>query len=188
MKNDERIKEKLRKLLELARQGVGGEKDNAQSILVKLLKKHGIQLDDLDPECSTVEPHEFSIKDEMDRDLLHQVIYAVLQTSSVQVRIERGNSKKVCIKITKAQKLEIDLAFGVYREAFRNEQRKLFLAFINKNKLFGPGLEKEDAERAPKRSPLSKEDAAAILAMMGAIKTTHIHKALPSTVENSNEP
>lgn len=40
----EHIKAKLRKLLELARQGVGGEKDNAQSILGKMLTKHGLTL------------------------------------------------------------------------------------------------------------------------------------------------
>lgn len=181
MPNDEKIKEKLRKLLELTRQGVGGEKDNAQSVLDKLLRKHGLVLEDLDPECAPVEPYEFSFKDEVERDLLHQVIYSVLQVSSVFIREQHANSKKVCIKVTKAQKLEIDLAFGLYREAFKKEQQRLFLAFIHKNRLCGPGLDKDDAEKAPKSSTLSKEDVEAIIAMMGAIKTTHIYKALPSS-------
>lgn len=178
MPNIERIKEKLRKLLELTRQGVGGEKNNAQSVLDKLLKKHSITLEDLDPECAPVEPYEFSFKNEVERDLLHQVIYSVLQVSSVFVRDQHANSKKVCIKVTKAQKLEIDLAFEVYRIAFKKEQQRLFLAFIHKNRLCGPGLDKDDAEKAPKPSLLSKEDVEAIITMMNAIKTTRVHKAL----------
>lgn len=180
MPNTERIKGKLRKLLELARQGVGGEKDNAQSVLDKLLTKHGLTLDDLDPDIATVEPFEFSFKDELERDLLHQIMHHVLQSSKLSVRVERGNSKRVCIKITRAEKLEIDLAFDIYRKAFRKEQERLFIAFINKNNLRGPGLDEEDKKDAPAPLNVSEEDLMAIATMMMAIKQTRVYKALPS--------
>lgn len=183
MPNDEKIKDKLRKLLELARQGIGGEKDNAQSVLGKLLKKYNLALEDLDPDCAPIEPFEFSFKDELERNLLHQVMHHVLQSSKLLVRVERGNSKKVCIQITRAQKLEIDMAFDIYRKAFKKEQERLFIAFINKNNLRGPGLDEKDKEEdAPAPSDISKEDLMAIAAMMMAIKTTHVYKALPSAV------
>lgn len=182
MPNTERIKDKLRKLLELSRQGVGGEKDNAQSVLDKLLTKHGLALDDLDPDVAPVESCEFRFDDKWEHDLLIQVVYSVLQTLTITYREEHKNSKKYCIKATKAQKLEIDLAYGLYREAFKKEQERLFVAFIHKNRLFGPDAEKDDSDTKTEIHELSKEDVAAIVAMMGAIKTIHVRKALPSTV------
>ena len=41
-------KERLKKLYALALRGVGGEKEQAQAILDKLLKKYAMTLDDLD--------------------------------------------------------------------------------------------------------------------------------------------
>lgn len=43
-------KERLKKLYALALRGVGGEKEQAQAILDKLLKKYAMTLDDLDDE------------------------------------------------------------------------------------------------------------------------------------------
>jgi hypothetical protein len=179
MSDKDRIKSRLQKILELARQGVGGEKDNAQSVLDKLLKNHGLSLEDLERE--ELEVCEFSYRDALEKDLLKQVLYSVLQVSSLSVRVESGNSKKMAIKATKAQKLELELAYGLYRESFKKEQDRLFRAFIHKNKLYGPGLPEEDAVSAPAPRQMSKEDELAIAIMMTAMKTTHLHKALPNT-------
>ncbi len=43
-------KERLKKLYALAMRGVGGEKETAQAILDKLLKKYAMTIDDLDEE------------------------------------------------------------------------------------------------------------------------------------------
>ncbi len=175
--NDEIIKTKLRKLLELVRQGVGGEKDNAQSVLDKLLKKHGLTLDDLDSEHAETIPCEFRFGNALERKLLLQVIFTVLNKKSMSVRDNHKNSKTLCIKATRAQKLEIDLAWSLFREAFTKEQDRLFIAFIHKNHLFGPDEVENEVPHEP--SNLSKEDIAAIAAMIGAIQETHVHKALP---------
>lgn len=173
----EHIKAKLRKLLELVRQGVGGEKDNAQSILSKLLKKHGLTLDDLDPEYAEVCECEFKFGNALERKLLLQVIFTVLNVTTILGREEHKNSKVLCIKATRAQKLEIDLAWSLYREAFTKEQDRLLIAFIHKNHLYGP--DGGESKTSPEPSKLSKDDITAIVAMMGAIKETHVHKALP---------
>lgn len=173
----EHIKAKLRKLLELARQGVGGGKDNAQSILGKLLTKHGLTLDDLDPEYAEVCECEFKFGNALERKLLLQVIFTVLNVTTIPVRDDHKNSKTLCIKATRAQKLEVDLAWSLYRDAFTKEQDRLLKAFIHKNNLYGPDDMEDEAPREP--SKLSKEDVAAIVAMMGAIKETRVHKALP---------
>lgn len=180
MPNTERIKEKLRKLLELTRQGVGGEKDNAQSILDKLFKKHGLTLDDLDPEYAEVYECEFKFGNALERKLLLQVIFTVLNVSSIPVRHDHKNSKTLCVKATHAQKLEIDLAWSLYRESFTKEQDRLFIAFIHKNHLFGPDNVEDEIPYEP--SKLSKEDIAALAAMICAIKITNVRKALPSAI------
>ena len=64
-------KERLKKLHALAMRGVGGEKEQAQKILEKLMQKYGISLNDLDEE----QIREFDIvyHGEIARKLLLQV-------------------------------------------------------------------------------------------------------------------
>lgn len=180
MPNAEHIKAKLRKLLELARQGVSGEKDNAQSVLDKLFKKHGLTLDDLDSEYAEVCECEFKFGNALERKLLLQVLFTVLNVSSIPVRRDHRNSKTLCVEATRAQALEIDLAWSLYREAFTKEQDRLLIAFIHKNRLHGSDEVKGEPPHEPIK--LSKEDLAAIVAMMAAIKTTHVRRALPSAI------
>lgn len=181
MPNTEKIKTKLRKLLELARQGVGGEKDNAQSVLEKLLSKHGLTLEDLDSEQAEVVQCEFKFSDAQERKLLLQVIFTVLNASTIPVRDDHKNSKTLCLKATRAQALEIDLAWGLYRESFKKEQERLFVAFLHKNELFGPDNKDAD-EKIPEPSKLSKEDIQSIAFMVMGMKKTQVYKALPSAV------
>lgn len=122
---------------------------------------------------------EFKFGDALERKLLLQVIFTVLNASSIPVRDDHKNSRTLCIKATRAQKLEIDLAWSLYREAFTKERDRLFTAFIHKNRLYGPDDVEDDDEAPREPSKLSKEDVAAIVAMMVAIKETRVHKALP---------
>lgn len=57
---DEKILEKLRKLYELAKQGVGGERVNAENALYALLEKYGLTIDAVDD--NRKELHEFDCK------------------------------------------------------------------------------------------------------------------------------
>lgn len=71
-------KERLKKLYALALRGVGGEKEQAQAILDKLLKKYAMTLDDLDDEVIQEYDLEYHGK-EQDR-ILMQTAYKELRT------------------------------------------------------------------------------------------------------------
>lgn len=173
-----RIKAHLQKLLNLARTGVGGEKDNAASILGKLLKKHNLTLDDLDPEGAPVTLFEFSYKNELEHKLLMQVVFNILNVSVVSGKSHpHRNGRKVLIEMTRAQKLEVDLAYGLYRDAFRKEQERLLKAFVHKNNLYGPSPQ-TDLAAPPPPPPMAPEELATILAMIEAIKPTTVHRAI----------
>lgn len=184
MNSEDRIKAKMRKLLELVRQGVGGERENAQSMLEKLLKKHDLTLEDLDSEKAEVGLYEFAFNDKLEKKLLTAVMHFVLQAKTIMVRNDHKNSKKICIQVTKAQKLEIDLAYGVYREVFKKEQQNLFLAFIHKNHIFGPDENDDKENDTP--SKLTKEDLMSIAFMMQGMRTTHVNKSLPFVAQHKN--
>ncbi len=68
-------KERLKKLYALAMRGVGGEKETAQAILDKLLKKYAMTIDDLDEEVIQEYELEYHGK-EQDR-ILMQTVYKV---------------------------------------------------------------------------------------------------------------
>ena len=91
MSDTEKIKAKLIKLFALARQGVGGEKENAKSVLDKLLTKHGLTLEDLDSEQAETIQCEFKFADALERKLLLQVIFTALNVFSIPVRDDHKN-------------------------------------------------------------------------------------------------
>ncbi len=67
-------KERLKKLYALAMRGVGGEKETAQAILEKLLKKYAVSLDELDEDIISEYQLEYHGKEQ--ESLLKQTVYA----------------------------------------------------------------------------------------------------------------
>ena len=124
-------KDRLERLLQLARRGVGGEAETAEVMLNRMLAEHGLTLADLEMQD---EPswHEFKPVGTNGRDLLLQTAHKVTNTSELKTGKRRG-SKSVFIKVTKAQAAEIQVAYSVYTRAFKAEIDALMLAFINVN-------------------------------------------------------
>ena len=65
--------EMLKKLLALSKQGVGGEKINAEALLNKLLKKHGLTIEDIDDE-EEIKQWDVHFNTDFERKLIYQVI------------------------------------------------------------------------------------------------------------------
>ncbi len=83
-------KERLKKLYALAMRGVGGEKETAQAILDKLLKKYAMTIDDLDEEVIQEYELEYHGK-EQDR-ILMQTVYKVTDEKDTFVLMQRYES------------------------------------------------------------------------------------------------
>ena len=183
MTADSRMMSKLKKLLALARQGVGGEKDNAQSVLDKLLARHGMTIADLDDSAQVRERRWFKPKNQRERTLLNQCIRSILGKAwdgscwRIPRRSERGYD------LTNVEYAQADLLFEIHRRAmgkFIEAQMKVAVtAYVHKNNLFA--VDDDDDGARDKLSPADMAHIAAIVAMMQGMQRTPVHKALTHT-------
>lgn len=152
------IREKMRKLLELAQRGVGGEKDNAMALLNRALQKHGLRITDLDDTLK--KKSWFCYRGGLEKTLLHQIIVAVSDRDVTDVYVRPGKSGSNGFMLTPDQAAEAELRWRIYRRAFREEQDLLLHAFIQKNRIF-------PATAAPgSEEPRSKEEQSRIERML----------------------
>ena len=157
------INERLKKLKELALRGVGGEKDQAQAILEKLIKKYNVNIDDLDE--SKTQMFIFEYHGEIEKRLLVQIAYKILNNDNCVYNrryIESGRKckTKVSIECTEAQKIEIEFLFDFYKKLWEKEINLFFRAFIQNHRLFG---ELKDGEKG---AELAKEELFRMSQMM----------------------
>ena len=169
--DNEKIRQRMQKLLALARRGDGGEKENAQRFLDRMLKEHGMTMADLDDEVEPTQVFEFKYRGNLEKRLLFQVVFTVLQVGSLKY----GQHKtSIIMEMTRAQHLEVQMAFDIYRRELENKVDQLFLAFIHKNQLFG--LQKDKDQGGGRQ--LSEKEAADIRAMMNGIDQTTVRRAI----------
>lgn len=133
-------KERLKKLYALALRGVGGEKEQAQALLERLLKKYALSLDDLDEEIINEYRLEYHGKEQ--EKLLKQTVYKVTDDAHSFYTLQYTASGRKCrttlgVKCTAAQKLEIEFLFDFYTRVWEKEQEALLQAFIQKHSIFG---------------------------------------------------
>jgi len=168
--SDAALRSKLAKLLALARQGIDGERVNAQEVLDRLLTEHGLRVSDIEGD----EEREFSFRytDKWDRKLAIQTVCRVLQRRTGLYSY--GRSKAFYATMTVAQSLEVDLTLNVYRKAFEKERERLWLAFIQKHRLFPPSPGEDEDPNEPE---LTREEAAALVSMMRVMSDVTVPRA-----------
>lgn len=135
---DSKKEELLKKLKSLADRGDAGERENASAMLEKLMKKHGITLEEIDDDVQRV--CAFRFKSETDRRVLAQVIYTVTGKAPCAVICKNGKRprKTLGVECTSAEQIEIEAKYEFYREAFLEELEAFYTAFAIKNRLFPP--------------------------------------------------
>ncbi|CAM4080266.1 DUF2786 domain-containing protein [Bordetella tumbae] len=170
--NNDKARQRMLKLLALARRGEGGESDNAQRFLESMLKRHGMTLADLGEDDQATEWMKFPFRTVQDRRLLAQVASMVLRTNSLPSREYRGE-KALWLQITKAQFLEIELHFRAFNRDLKKALELAFIAFINRNDIFS-GVASDDSS-PPQHS---MEDMAVVAAMMAGMPRTAVHREL----------
>jgi hypothetical protein len=174
MTDNDKIHARLMKLYELAKRGEHGERENAQRFLEKQLAKHGMTIADLDDAASATQRFKFTYKTDVEHRLLNQILFSVLQTGNLTVWHTRGK-RGFDVEMTKAQHLEVEMRYAVYRRELAQQMDHLFVAFIHKNDITGPAREDDDAKPAKQRS---EAELAAIRRMMRGIERTELHKAI----------
>lgn len=178
-----RIKQRLLKILELARRGEGGERVNAQRMLDSLLKKHGMTLDDLERDGPERTFYDFNFKDEFERRLITQCVYAYVPKWDGKSYGKGVQKNVVAYRLTKAEFLEVGLYLSIHRDALKVHMKKMaetaFNAYVQTNDLFG--VRTDDEDTGPKSNPpMSSDEMHAMIGIMGAMRPTQVHKAIPN--------
>lgn len=132
---DEKNLALLKKLKALAEQGVGGEKENARTMLEKLMAKYGVEEADISDE--TLEDHDFRYHNEWEERLLRQVIYKIA-TDRRCYTYKRGKGSQTTYgcTCTKAEALQIQIEYEFYLALWEEELKLFFRAFVQKHQIF----------------------------------------------------
>lgn len=156
--SSDRIKELLLKLKALSEQGDGGEKENANDMLNKALKKHGLTIEDLEKEEKKVRV--FKIKDRGDSSIiLAQCIWDVLPNAEI-----KQNTKKLEIycELNASDFVEVSEKYKHYYNIWIKEKKEFLTAYILRNKI---GLSESSGE-----SKLSEKEQLSIIKKMASIE------------------
>lgn len=131
------IRDRLLKVLRLAQEGVGGERDNAQVLLEKLLTQHGMTMADLLDASSDRERVWLTYADEQEMTVLHGLSQSILGAEA-QAWCAEGELV-LGFDVTRSQRAELEVAWDVYRSAWQRARRDVLVAFMAKHRLFDEG-------------------------------------------------
>lgn len=164
----------LKKIRALAERGVGGEADNAEEILRRLMEKYGVSEDELDEEERRRHDLEYHGKEQ--EKLLRQVVFKVTGGYAYNL-VYNATGRKVKTKLgadcTAAEKVEIEFLFDFYTRLWERERAAFLSAFIQKHRIFAI---RDDIE--PQK--LSREELLKMQALMLGMSDESPVRALPA--------
>lgn len=131
-------KELLKKLQALAERGVSGERETAERKLKELIKKYGIEEEELNED--KIIDFDFKYHSEWEKKLLRQLFYKMFgkayREKNYIYRYGKGSRTTYGIQCTKAEGLQLRVEYDFYRELFKEEFDLFLSAFIQKHNLF----------------------------------------------------
>ena len=137
MTEREELLKRLERVKALAERGVGGEKENAEALLKRLMEKYDISDEDI--EDTSTRTYFIRYQTQWERKLLHQIAYMHLGSGHsfgcVGTYTNRSR-KKVGVECTPAQYIEIAADYEFFRTAMEEETSIFYTAYISKNNLF----------------------------------------------------
>lgn len=169
--SDDKAKDRIRKLLELARRGVGGEAKTAARFLSKALAKHGLTMADIEDEDEQAAIHWFTFKTDQERRLLFSTVAMVLDER--ELSYYNAGKRKAGFSLTRSQHAEVVMAWTVYKRELAAHLDRAFVAFICAN---GIGSRKpSDADKDAKMDPA---EWALLNQMIAGTKRVTVRKAI----------
>lgn len=167
MMNQKKI-DLLKKLKNLAEQGVGGEKETAQKKLKQLMQKYNVEEEELSDD--TEGKYEFTFHGEFERRLLLQVGYKILgkKIKKKMYEYKKGIGKRTTriIECTKAEALQIRIEHEFYCDLWKEEQDFFFECFIQKHRIFT----EDNEEKTGKNRKMTREELIRMGAVMGVMQ------------------
>lgn len=169
--------ERMKKILALARRGVGGEKTTAEAMLQRLMSKYNLTLADLEDQAAERTRHWFKCKNKRERLLLQQIAAFVLQSREYDFWSAKHLPGQRAISLTPLEFAEVDVRYQACKKALAAElvkvEARVYSAFIQANNL---GLQR--AEDAPEPPPMDPDELAAILGLMSGMNPVQVHRQI----------
>ncbi len=159
----ESIKQLIRKIHTLTLRGIGGEAEVAKRKLDELLEKHGMDLSDAISDI--VKTYRFPYKTVQEECLIVQCYHSLgPESPKVFEYSRRGRKlKEVGLDMTPAQHVDLLGMLTYYKTALKKETDRLFMAFVQRHKLYSPPDGKE------KESSMTAEELEQLVAMMRSL-------------------
>ena len=135
----ESIRNKLKKLLALAEQGMQGEAENARRLLEKLCKEYGVSMEELLDE-NRVEYHFFSVgRNKIYLNLFLQCFYKVTNTDRLSYK--QISRSQIAVEMTALQYAELASLFEWHKANFDKDfeemKNNILPAYCRKHHLYG---------------------------------------------------
>lgn len=162
----------LKKLKALADRGIGGEKENAELLLKKYMKKYNISSKEINEDEK--KKIYLNFKNEIELKLSSQILYAFFNDSPIYKQKEKGKRAKYYTILTTSQEIEFRYIYSVYLESFKKQELIFYRAFINKNNIFP----KEANTDINKVSQEEREEIIKASMMSQGIEKTNIRKCI----------
>lgn len=176
----------LNNLNELAKRGVGGEKENAEKLLERLLKKYNMTIEEIEadvPKTRYILRSENKSNFDYEKILIDQLLYKIKPDAVTRVftyrRIKR-NRLTTIVDLTDAEWLMFQYEFSVYKEALEKELGLFMSAFISKNHIYPSAEQTKDLKDTATdiSDKYSKEELLRISMMSEGIKRAEVNKAI----------
>ena len=152
------VRTRLLKVLRLAQEGVGGERENAAVLLEKLLRKHAMTMADLEGAERAATRVWLPASDSDESTVLSQVAISLFGTER---KLWRQTGRfDLAIDVTPSEHAALTIAWDVYRAAFAEARHALVLGFCLKHSLFA-----SEGGTAPDMSTEARARAERALAM-----------------------
>jgi hypothetical protein len=165
------VKAKLEKLLGLARQGVGGEAENAEDALKRLLEKNGLTLADIDDESRRLEWFK------MRSGTYEKKLFFQLCATMFWHRTSYSSKKRpgwVGVECTKAESEEFKLRYDLYLRDMKLQMQSCYRAFLHVNAIFPTHAEEDPTPKAE----IDGEELARIANFAQGIDAVQIRRAI----------
>jgi hypothetical protein len=168
----------MKKILALARRGVGGEKATAEAMLAKLLARYGMTVADLDGDEQKAERHFFTYRTDTERRLLIQIVANITGANSIH-HWKRKGKRVIGFELTTLQYAEVDVRYEAYRGPLQAELNKttnrVYAAFVQANDL---GVSRTNEDDDSDRPPTDLDELMAVMALMQTMRPVPIHRQI----------
>ena len=166
-----------KKIYTLSKNGVGGEKSNAEKILNDFLEKHNISIEDLENE--ELGDYFFNLE-KNDYELWNQIVSKVNRTIKrygkfpIKAIKSLGFQGNYFITCTAAEYVEIESMYIHYKKLYKEELSVFFYAFCDANDLLVNANENDSQELSEKE----EEELIRAMKMARSIKKESFRRQL----------